>query len=117
MHPRGARRRPADGGSDERGAGARRRGCDASGAGAAQPRAALPADHLATGRRSRASGGEGMNATVAAQMTGADFLKLRKKRGTVIWASVLALAPLLIFFIVRAAQHSSDAAKYAPAGG
>jgi ABC-type transport system involved in multi-copper enzyme maturation permease subunit len=58
-----------------------------------------------------------MNATIAAQMTGADFLKLRKKRGTVIWASVLALAPLLIFFIVRAAQHSSNAVKYAPAGG
>jgi ABC-type transport system involved in multi-copper enzyme maturation permease subunit len=58
-----------------------------------------------------------MNATIAAQMTGADFLKLRKKRGTVIWASVLALAPLLIFFIVRAAQHSSNATNYQPAGG
>ena len=34
-----------------------------------------------------------MNATIAAQMTGADFLKLRKKRGTLIWALVLALAP------------------------
>lgn len=58
-----------------------------------------------------------MNATVAAQMTSADFLKLRKRRGTVVWALVLALAPLLIFFAVRAAQHSSDALKYAPAGG
>ena len=48
-----------------------------------------------------------MNATIAAQMTAADFLKLRKRRGTLIWALVLALAPLLIFFIVRAAQHSS----------
>jgi ABC-type transport system involved in multi-copper enzyme maturation permease subunit len=58
-----------------------------------------------------------MNATIAAQMTGADFLKLRKKRGTVIWGAVLALAPLLIFFIVRAAQHSSNPLKYEPAGG
>ena len=33
-----------------------------------------------------------MNATIAAQMTSADFLKLRKKRGTLIWALVLALA-------------------------
>jgi ABC-type transport system involved in multi-copper enzyme maturation permease subunit len=58
-----------------------------------------------------------MNATIAAQMTGADFLKLRKKRGTVIWALALAALPLVIFFIVRAAQHSSNALKYEPAGG
>jgi ABC-type transport system involved in multi-copper enzyme maturation permease subunit len=58
-----------------------------------------------------------VNATVAAQMTNADLLKLRKRRGTVIWALVLALAPLLIYFIVRAAQHSSNPLKYEPAGG
>ena len=58
-----------------------------------------------------------MNATIAAQMTAADFLKLRKKRGTVVWALVLALAPLIIFFIVKAAQHSSNPVKYGPAGG
>ena len=58
-----------------------------------------------------------MNATIAAQMVGADFLKLRKKRGTLIWALVLALAPLVIFFIVRAAQHSSNPIKHEPAGG
>jgi ABC-type transport system involved in multi-copper enzyme maturation permease subunit len=58
-----------------------------------------------------------MSAATAAQMTGADFLKLRKKRGTVIWALALAVLPLLIFFIVRAAQHSSNALKYEPAGG
>jgi ABC-type transport system involved in multi-copper enzyme maturation permease subunit len=56
-------------------------------------------------------------ATVAAQMTGADLLKLRKKRGTVIWAFVLALLPLLIFFIFRAVQHSSEPAAHGPAGG
>jgi ABC-type transport system involved in multi-copper enzyme maturation permease subunit len=54
---------------------------------------------------------------LALRMTGADFLKLRKKRGTLIWALVLALGPLLAFFVVRAIQHSSDPSKYAPAGG
>jgi len=58
-----------------------------------------------------------VNATVAAQMTGADLLKLRKKRGTLIWALVLALAPLVIFFAVKAIQHSSNPVKYGPAGG
>jgi ABC-type transport system involved in multi-copper enzyme maturation permease subunit len=58
-----------------------------------------------------------MSATIAAQMIGADFLKLRKKRGTVIWALVLALAPLLIFFIVKALQHSSNPTAHSPAGG
>lgn len=57
-----------------------------------------------------------MNA-VAPQMVGADFLKLRKKRGTVIWALVLSLLPLVIFFIVRAAQHSSSPSAHPPAGG
>jgi ABC-type transport system involved in multi-copper enzyme maturation permease subunit len=54
---------------------------------------------------------------LALRMSGADLLKLRKKRGTMIWSLLLALAPLLIFFVVRAIQHSSDPAKYGPAGG
>ncbi len=54
---------------------------------------------------------------VAAQMFGADFLKLRKKRGTLIWALVLAVAPVLIYFLVSAIQHSSNPQKYGPAGG
>jgi ABC-type transport system involved in multi-copper enzyme maturation permease subunit len=54
---------------------------------------------------------------VSSQMVGADFLKLRKKRGTLIWALVLALAPIVIFFLVTAIQHSSNPAKYSPAGG
>jgi ABC-type transport system involved in multi-copper enzyme maturation permease subunit len=58
-----------------------------------------------------------MSATIAVRMVGADFLKLRKKRGTLLWALVLVLAPLLVFFIVSAAQHSSNAAEHAPAGG
>ena len=58
-----------------------------------------------------------MNATIATRMVGADFLKLRKKRGTLIWALVLVMAPLLIFFIVKAVQHSSNPAEHSPAGG
>lgn len=54
---------------------------------------------------------------IAVRMFDADLLKLRKKRGTLIWALVLALVPLLIFFIVRAAQHSSGPATHPPAGG
>ena len=58
-----------------------------------------------------------MNATIAMQMLGADFLKLRKKRGTLIWVLVLALLPLIILFTVKAIQHSSTPAKEGPAGG
>jgi hypothetical protein len=60
---------------------------------------------------------DGSPVTIAAQMFGADFLKLRKKRGTLIWALVLALGPVLIFFLVTAIQHASDPQKYGPAGG
>lgn len=58
-----------------------------------------------------------MNATIAAQMTGADLLKLSKKMSTVVWALVLALGPLLILYAVKAIQHSSNPGKYGPAGG
>jgi uncharacterized membrane protein len=58
-----------------------------------------------------------MNPAIALQMVGADFLKIRKRRGTVIWALVLTLLPLIIYFIVSAAQHSSSPAEHAPAGG
>jgi hypothetical protein len=57
------------------------------------------------------------SATIAAQMFGADFLKLRRKRGTLIWALVLALAPIVIMFGVEAVQHASDPIKHEPAGG
>lgn len=56
-------------------------------------------------------------AAVASRMVGADLLKLRKKRGTVIWALVLALAPVVIYFAVRAAQHSAEPLSKPPAGG
>jgi hypothetical protein len=37
-----------------------------------------------------------MSAAIAAQMTGADILKLRRKRGILIWSLVLAIVPLLM---------------------
>jgi ABC-type transport system involved in multi-copper enzyme maturation permease subunit len=58
-----------------------------------------------------------MNATIAAQMTGADILKLRKKRGILIWSLVLALAPILIYFIATVIEHAGNPGKYGPAGG
>ncbi len=58
-----------------------------------------------------------MNPTIALRMVGADFLKLRKKRSTLVWALVLAVAPLAIYFIVKTAQHSSSPSEHGPAGG
>lgn len=58
-----------------------------------------------------------MSVAVAVQMTFADLLKLRKKRGAMVWATLLALAPLIIFFAVKAIQHSSNPVTYGPAGG
>jgi ABC-type transport system involved in multi-copper enzyme maturation permease subunit len=50
-------------------------------------------------------------------MVSADFLKLRKRRGTLIWSLVLAVLPLIVFFVVRAVQHSSEPQVHGPAGG
>jgi hypothetical protein len=47
-----------------------------------------------------------MSTAIALRMTGADFLKLRKKRGTLIWALVLACVPLIIFFVANAIQNT-----------
>jgi len=58
-----------------------------------------------------------MSSAIAVRMVGADFLKLRKKRGTLIWALVLAVAPLVIYFIIKGLQHSSSPAEHGPAGG
>jgi ABC-type transport system involved in multi-copper enzyme maturation permease subunit len=54
---------------------------------------------------------------VALRLFDADLLKLRKKRGTLIWVLALALLPLVVLFAVRAAQHSSTPLKHGPAGG
>jgi ABC-type transport system involved in multi-copper enzyme maturation permease subunit len=59
----------------------------------------------------------GSSAAIAAQMFGADFLKLRKKRGTLVWALVLGIAPVLIYFVVAPILHSSNPMETGPAGG
>ncbi len=58
-----------------------------------------------------------MSATIAVQMFGADLLKLRKKRSTLIWALVLAILPVIVFFTVGAIQHASTPSEHGPAGG
>jgi ABC-type transport system involved in multi-copper enzyme maturation permease subunit len=55
--------------------------------------------------------------TIALRMFNADMLKVRKRLGTMIWACVLAIGPVLIFLTVKAIQHSSNPIKYEPAGG
>jgi len=57
-----------------------------------------------------------VSATIAARMYGADLLKLRKKRSTVIWALVLALLPVIIFYAVNAVEHASSASHEAAGG-
>jgi hypothetical protein len=58
-----------------------------------------------------------MNPTVARQMIGAEFLKLRKKRGMVAWALLLAAGSVVIYLGVKAMQHSSNPLSRPPAGG
>jgi ABC-type transport system involved in multi-copper enzyme maturation permease subunit len=53
---------------------------------------------------------------IALRMTGADLLKLRKKRSTVIWALVLVLLPIVIFYAVNAVEHASNASHEAAGG-
>jgi hypothetical protein len=48
-----------------------------------------------------------MNPTIALQMVGADFLKLRKKRSTVVWALVLAFLPIVIFLVANGIDKES----------
>ena len=58
-----------------------------------------------------------MNATIAAQMTGADFLKLRRKRWLVVLSLLLTLGIVVLVYGITAIQHASDSAHHGPAGG
>jgi len=53
---------------------------------------------------------------IALRMTSADLLKLRKKRSTVIWALVLALLPVVIFYAVNVVEHASNSSHEAAGG-
>jgi hypothetical protein len=55
--------------------------------------------------------------TVARQMVGAEFLRLRKKRGLMALAVVAVLGPLVIWTGYQVIEHAGNAAAYAPAGG
>jgi ABC-type transport system involved in multi-copper enzyme maturation permease subunit len=58
-----------------------------------------------------------VNLQVVVEMVVADLLKIRKRIGNVVVALLVACGPLVIFFVVRAAQHSSNSAQHPPAGG
>jgi ABC-type transport system involved in multi-copper enzyme maturation permease subunit len=58
-----------------------------------------------------------MNATVATQMAGADFLKLRRKRWLVGLSLFLTFGIVAIVYTVMVIEHASNPAKYEPAGG
>ena len=58
-----------------------------------------------------------LNVTVARQMIGAEFLRLRKKRGVMALALAAVLAPLVVWTGYQVIEHASNAAQYGPAGG
>lgn len=50
-------------------------------------------------------------------LIGAEFLKLRKRRGLVLTSVGLTIVPMLIGYAVVAGKHASDPVKYGPGGG
>jgi ABC-type transport system involved in multi-copper enzyme maturation permease subunit len=54
---------------------------------------------------------------IALRMSGADLLKLRRRRWLVLLSLFLTLGVLLIVYAVTIIQHASDPAKHGPAGG
>jgi ABC-2 family transporter protein len=51
------------------------------------------------------------------RLVGAEFLKLRKRRGLVLSALALTVVPMIIAYAVLLILHAVDAAKHGPAGG
>jgi ABC-type transport system involved in multi-copper enzyme maturation permease subunit len=56
-------------------------------------------------------------AGLIARMVGAEFLKVRKRRGLVAWSAILTVVPVALFFAISAILHAEDPARYGPAGG
>ena len=50
-------------------------------------------------------------------LVGAEFLKLRKRRGLILSTLALTVAPMIIAYTVLLILHAANAAKYGPAGG
>jgi ABC-type transport system involved in multi-copper enzyme maturation permease subunit len=53
--------------------------------------------------------------TVARQLIGSEFLKLRKKRSLLAWSALLTIGGVVVVFVWRAIDHASNGAL--PAGG
>ena len=51
------------------------------------------------------------------RLVGAEFLKLRKRRGLVLSALALTVVPMIIAYTVLLILHAANAAKHGPAGG
>lgn len=59
----------------------------------------------------------GIDLTVARQMIGAEFVKLRRKRSLIVWSLLLTAGVIVVYFGVGELLHSSDPAKNSPPGG
>jgi hypothetical protein len=59
----------------------------------------------------------GANAGLAVRMMAAELLKLRKRRGLMIWSAVLFAAPPAAALGIGGIRHAADPRHYAPAGG
>jgi hypothetical protein len=47
----------------------------------------------------------------------AEFLKLAKRRGLMIWTSLLTIGSVLLFYVILVALHAANGTKHGPAGG
>jgi hypothetical protein len=54
---------------------------------------------------------------VARRMIGAEFLKVRKRRGLVVWSVILTVGVVTAVFSILAVLHAENPARYGPAGG
>lgn len=52
-----------------------------------------------------------------ARMVGAEFLKVRKRRGLVAWSVILTVVPVALFYTISSILHADDPGRYGPAGG
>jgi hypothetical protein len=47
----------------------------------------------------------------------AEILKLRRRRGTMIWCSILTIGSVLVAYVILIGLHAANATKHGPAGG
>jgi hypothetical protein len=51
------------------------------------------------------------------RLVAAEILKLRRRRGTILWCALLTIGSVLIALIVLIALHAANPSKHGPAGG